>query len=367
MIPPIPGPGIIEKYARSLAPEPALKHDLRKLAATFLDDVSQHAADPDWVAATWGRASVDPDVLESGLGESRVKRLCELGFLSWVHNRDLGPRLLVRIEELLTHDVATLWAAGLASLKDPDAIRKEVQRLLGLTMLVPAGEVALSSALIQAARRDYQILGVVVPHLMLERPTLSELREGTRVDLLVKDSRIRLEFGEGTEEQAIGNIVPWVVLSHLAVQPMAAEGYRLSLNFSIFMHLGVTPHLIINPRPVEPAIASSFHFHDFAGVGLVLCQRSGIVEPLVQAMMAHAHESPEEFISLADEAIKEQDLHLGWRVLSAANALRTSVEEEVANAAAVVESMLGDWWKQFLRSASDQHARSREQAAPAGT
>jgi hypothetical protein len=171
----------------------------------------------------------------------------------------------------------------------------------------------------------------------------------------VKDARIRLEFGEGMDEQAIENIEPWVVLSHIAAYPMAAAGDDLTLNFSIFLCLGVTPHLLLYPRPIEPAIVAGFHFHDFEGVGPVLCLNSGIVEPLVQAMMAHAHHSPQEFVWLAGQAIEGKHLYLGWRVLTVAKALLTTADEEVAQAAATVEEALDGWWKQFVRVSSEAH------------
>ncbi len=362
MIPPIPGPEMVETYGRSLAPEPALKHDLRKLAAAFLADVSQHVDNPDWMAATWGRPSIDPDIIEDVLGDPRVRRLCELGFLSWTDTPGLGPRILIRIEELLTQDVSVMWARGLEPLEDPDAITLEVGKLLKLMMIVPDGEVALASAIIQGSRRNSRILGSAIPYLMEQKPGLSKVKEGARVDLLLKDARIRLNFGNGMEEQAIGNIGPWVVLSHLAILPMAVEGFDVSANLQIFMRLGVAPHLIIIPRPIEPEIAAGFHFHEFEGVGQVLCQNTGIVEPLVQAMIAHAHRSPQEFKLLGEKAIEQKDLHLGWRVLSAAMGLRGSVEEDIANAAEAVESALGDWWKQFLRATAEEHADSRDQS-----
>lgn len=362
MIPPIPGPAQLVDYSRTLVSDPALRYDLHKLAEAFLADASGHAGDRDWTTATWGSPSVDPAILEAGLGETRVKRLCDLGFLSWVDTRSIGPRLLVRIEELLTHDVAAIWAKKLVALvkQATGTFGGEMRRLLDLTLVVPAGEVALASAILQAARHDFKILGTIVPYLVGQKPVRSKIAEGARVDLLLKDVAIQVEFGKGTDEWVVGNIEAWVVLSHLAALPMAVADFDLTLNFSIFTYLGTSPHLLIYPHPVYAKVSNRFHFHDFEGVGSVLCLSSGIVEPLVQSIMIHAHECPKEFMWLAGQAIEKKNLHLGWRVLTVAIALRDSTDEAVAKAAEVVESALRDWWKQFISVAIEQHGHSPE-------
>jgi hypothetical protein len=360
VIPPIPGPEMLPTYSQALAPDAALKYDLQKLAAAFLADADRHAGDPDWMAATWGRPSVDPAILEADLGETRIKRLCDLGFLSWVNTQSLGPRVLVRIEELLTCDVADIWAGRLAELADPDALKKEVRSLLDLTMIVPAGEVALAGAICRAAMKHDHILGTVVPYLMSQEPSISRLKQGARVDLLVKDARIRLKFGEGMDERVVGNMQPWVVLSHIASWPMIAEGRDATLNLPIFARLGASPDLLIYPRPIEPEIAAGFHFHEFPDVGPVLCLNTGIVEPLVQAMLSHAHRFPQEFEWLAAYAMEKKESHLGWRVLTVARAMCTSIHDEVAEAGKAVEATLDDWWKQFIQEAARQHSAPAE-------
>jgi hypothetical protein len=356
MLPPIPGPQTLRAFSRGLVPDAELRFGLQKVAEAFLADAEQHVRDPDWVAATWGRPSVDPAQLEADLGQARIGRLCDLGFLSWVTIPDLGPRLLVRIEELLADSVAEIWAAGLTKTKNETALTAEVERLLRLTFVVPSGEVALALAIFLASRRSDNVLGIVVPFLISRKPTVSKLSAGARVYLLVKDARISLEFGEGTAEKTLGGLDAWVVLSHLASWNMAADGCDATVNFTIFSELGAAPHLIFYPRPIEPNLAPGFHFHDFEGVGSVLCLSTGIVEPLVQAMLGHASEYPQEFVWLAGLAMERRDFHLAWRLLTVARIAQSMVDEDIAAAAQKVEKVLDEWWKEFLAVSVRQHS-----------
>lgn len=358
VLPPIPGPGTLTKFSRGLVEEPEVKHGLRKLAEAFLADVEEHVGDPDWGAATWGRPTIDPERVETVLGQGRVERLRALGYLSWVDTPRLGPRVLVRVEEQLAHSVAEIWAAGLARAKSEAALTAEVERLLRLTMVVPSGEVALALAIFLAVEKsDEAFLGTVVSFLALKKPTVSRLSSGSRACLLVKDARISLEFGEGTDEKVIGDLDAWVVLSHLASMNMVADGCDATVNFSIFLELGAAPHLICYPRPIEPSLAPGFHFHDFEGVGSILCLNTGIVEPLVQAMLSHATQFPDEFVLLAEKAMERRAFHLAWRLLTVASVAETIVDEEVASAAKKVQEVLWEWWKDFLEDYVRRHSQ----------
>ena len=348
MIVPLTGPMSLEACSRAFAAEPRLKFDLQVLARAYLVDVDQHANDPDWLVATWGRPSVDPALLEQICGDARLERLRLQGFLSWVDTKELGPRILVRVEELLGHHVAEEWSAALVKHTDRDTLTGEIDRLLRVSEAIPAGEVVLAAALIRATEKNQAVLSVAIPMLIERKPTTSRLKEGAQVELLLKDARICLHFGEGMDEEVVGNMQPWLVLSHLASLPMAVDGYHATANFSIFLTLGASSHLLYRPPATELARVPGFHVHEIDGVGSVLCLRTGIVEPLLQAMLGHAHSHPDELIQLAQLAMDKKEVHLAWRVLTVALAAESSTDKAVEQAATGVAKVLKDWWGKAL-------------------
>ncbi len=358
MLPPVPGPRLLDTCSKAFLSDTMLKYDLQKLAIAFLMDAAEHITDKDWLTSTWGRASIDPSVLEQLLGRSQIDRLREQGFLSWVDTQGLGPRVLIRIDELLAHHVAEEWSNSLAKLTEKNEIIAELERLIRLSSAVPAGEIPLAAAIFRASQKKASILNVTIPYLMKHKPTTSRLREGARVDLLLKDGPIRLHFGEGMDEEVIGDVQYWLVLSHLASWPMGIQGYQQTVNFSIFAELGAFPHLVYQPKPFELAHVPRLHFHDIDGIGSVPCLHTGIVEPLLQAMLNHAHLYPNEIVSLAQLALDKKEVHLGWRMLTVAITSKTSTDETVQKAAKDVEEVLRDWWGNALKKALEQHGDS---------
>lgn len=355
MIPPFTEPLDLPGYSEIFTPDPSIRFELQKLAAVYLADVDRHGSDPDWMVATWGKPSLDPRDLEIALGQKRVDRLCELGFLSWGDSPELGPRFIVRFEELLLHHVAEEWATTLVKAAGHNALPAEIDRLLELTMRIPGGEIALAAAIIRSSKKSQQILGMAVPMLIEKRPTTSRLKEGAKVEVLLKDCRIRLHFGKGMDEEVVGDIHPWMVLSHLALHPMLADGETFTVNASIFSKLGTWPHLLYCPQPSELARVPGFHFHDIPGIGSLPCLTTGIVEPLMQAMLNHMHAFPHEMEALSKNAMSEKEPHLAWRVLTVAITAETSTDEQVQQAAMAIQAALRPWWGKALTAALKKH------------
>lgn len=352
---PIPDPGSLEEIGRAFADDPEVKVDLRLLARAYLKDVGARASDPDWLVTTWGRPAVDPALLEKELGENRVQRLRNQGFLSWVNAQKGRPQVLIRVEELLAHHVADEWADSLTSAKDADAMGAELDRHLRTASAVPGGEVALAAAITRASQRNRALLGVLIKSLLKREPVVSRLGAGAVIDVLVREGSFRLRFGEGMDEEVFGEVLPWVVLSHLAALPIS-NGEEETVNFAIFAVLGRWPHLLYQPPLVELARVPGFHFHDVPGVGSVPCLNTGIVEPLLQSMVGHAHRFPGEFVKLANLALEKREAHLAWRVLTAAFAARTSVDPAVAAACEGVVDVLKTWWAAGLQAARSEAA-----------
>jgi len=365
MIDPIPGPILLERCSQVLTIDPKLKFDLQKLAKAFILDVVENIGDADWVVATWGLPSIDPDILEKVLSQQQAERLVEAGFLSWIDLPKVGPRLLVRVEELLAHHVAVEWAVTLAKLHNTDAIRQELEHLIRLASVIPAGDIALAAAVFKASLKNPEVLCVAIPYLIEQEPKASRLRQGARIELLLKDQQIRLNFGEGMDEEVIGNMLPWLVLSHLANFPMEFDGRKNTANASIFIELGASPHFLYQSRPTDLADMQGFHFHDIEGIGSFPClAKTGIVEPLLQAMLNHAHRFPDELILLAKYALENKEAHLAWRLLSVAITAEDSTDKDVEKAAKGVKEVLGEWWGAAMKESFTRHRRSDALIAP---
>lgn len=354
VIPPIPDFRMLEKASNLIGADPQLKHDLSKLAATYLADVTENGRDQQRIIETYGAPSIDPDILERSLGEQRIERLCRNGVIHWTDTRTIGPRLVIRFPEQLAHYISVEWAEDLNKQTDADSVHSTLKRILQQSHFVPEGDLCAAAAISRVT--DGNHLSLIVNTLIAAEPEPTFLSEGSTVEILAKDVKgVRIQFGEGMNERLPGDMQPWLILSHLAMTPMeTGDGGKL-VNWSIIATLGNSVDLIFKPAPRDLRDMLGLHTHDIPGVGSVLCVNSGIVEPIMQAMYLCASYRPDELKHLVTYALQEDKRHLAWRLLILCSLLKNDSAPKVSAAARAALQRLDKYWKAFI---SSDHAKS---------
>ena len=355
MLPPIAGPALLSFVRRTYLSDPDIRDDVRRLSSVFLEDVDARSSGLNWIIETWGLSSIEHERAERLLGVERLGRLRRQGYLGLIVTKTLGTRVLVRVEELLLAGIADLWTAKLSELTEENSVRETLSALVSACADIPSGEVALATAIINASAHNSSILSVAIPTLLKMKPTTSRLTEGARLILLSKDYKIPIRFGEGMDEVSTGDLEAWLVLSHLCRVPLEAVDHPLTGNFSLFVQMGSFPYRLFKPPPTELAKVPAFHVHEIPKIGTVLCMHTGVIEPLVQAMLDHAHRFPNELVGLAEYAMENKEAHLAWRVLAVAHMAESAVEDDVKNAAQKARRALYRWWGSALENLATDH------------
>ncbi|MBU6958939.1 type I restriction enzyme HsdR N-terminal domain-containing protein [Pseudomonas sp. CVAP len=348
-VPAIQGFSMLERASRLIGADARLKHDLSKLAIAYLKDISENGSDKDRIVETFGAPSIDPDTLEELLGASRLERLCDQGMIHWVDTQTIGPRLIIRFPELLAHYVSLQWAAELNEQRDSEGVAATLERILQHSDFVPYGDLCAAYAVFRV--EDGNHLTEIIEALEDNEPQATWRQEGAVLEVMTKDIRgIRLHFGEGMNERLLGNLQPWLVLSHLAALPMAMGADEISKNLRIFANLGNYEDLIFKPAPSNLKDMIGLHFHNIQDVGQLLCPSSGIVEPIVQAMYVVASERPKPFEELVLYAVKKKQYFLAWRLRTVVGMLQSSVDPEVSAMAQRMTEALAEFWKDLIFS-----------------
>lgn len=351
-VPAIQGFRMLERASRLIGADARLKHDLSKLAIAYLKDISENSSDRDHVVEIFGAPSIDPDILEELLGETRVARLCNQGMIHWVDTRTIGPRLIIRFPELLAHYVSLQWAAELNKQRDSEGVASTLERILQLSDLVPYGDLCAAYAVFRV--EDGNHLTQIIDALEDYEPQAIWLKDGAVLEVMAKDIKgTRLHFGEGMNERLPGNVQPWIVLSHLAVVPIAVGEDEISKNLKIFANLGNHEDLIFKPAPSNLKDILCLDYHDIPEVGALLCPSSGIVEPIVQAMYIVASERPKPFEQLVLYALEENQHFLAWRLRTVVGMLQSSVDPEVRDMAERMTKELDEFWKVLIASCEE--------------
>lgn len=341
-IPPIPVYRAFEQASLRFTVDPQLKHDLSRLAAAYVEDVRVNGNNPDRISETYGTPSIDPDLLETSLGETRIGRLCDQGFIHWIDTRTLGPRLVVRLPEVLAHHISLLLTQEL-SRATAESVADTLAEVVNLSSYLPYGDLCVAAAI--ARVKEPARIEAVIDYLLKREPQESHLGEGTVIEVLTTDGEpVRLHFGEGMNETMMDDLQPWLVLSHLAAGFFTGSELEPSHNMSILAGIGDFSGQLYAPPPTTLSEMPGFHFHEVHGLGKVPCRRAGIFEPVLQALYLHAFRRPGEFDRLVDYAIKEKKPFLAWRLWTVAALLTTSAAPSVSTAALRANVALGNWW-----------------------
>lgn len=350
---PLTDPRRLRLASKTWAQLPEVANDLRRLAEAYFADADEQADNPAWLTRTYGMPSVDFGEAERLLGEGRLQRLSDQGFISLLDDPVLGARALVRVEEVFAFAIGTVLARTAA--KERLAAEAFANRVTKHVSALPAGAATGALSILLRGQDDEQFLVAVLRCLVDDHPTVEIAGEGRRLALLTSDGPINLVFGEGMREQLVGNLIPWIVLSFLLGEELGAAEGGLSRNLGLFIQVGRAPLFLQHVEPAKLEHVRPYPLHTIEGLGDVLCTHAGLVEPITQAMVAHAHRAHTEFGLLAKYAVEHDEFFLASRVHTAARLVSSAADEEVAATAAQVEARVTDYLNLHFRE-GDIHA-----------
>ena len=168
-----------------------------------------------------------------------------------------------------------------------------------------------------------------------DKPRMTKLGEGASV--LIQRPGGAVEEAVIPGGPALGNLLPYLILSQITAQPMAAENDG-DVNLGITVEVGSCPHILLraDPRLQE---ALGIETHDLPGEISVVCPGSGVIEPLTNSIIMFLRDprlrlnAPEFMEQMAKHAADGSNLPLGFRLWTAFGVLGTSTDEVVGAAA----------------------------------
>lgn len=301
----------------------------------------------------YGLGTLSLQAAEAPLGDARIKRLIESGLVSYLSTPDGDRFLYPRVPEILAK------AAAIAIARDAVAAKSEsLEELASLyeTFIsrcdgLPLPDVVGASALQEIFGRNRPLLGRLVKMLWDDKPKLTTLGEGASV--LIQRSGGAVEEAVIPGGPALGNLLPYLILSQIAAQPMAAENDG-DVNVGITVEVGSCPYILLraDPRLQE---ALGIETHDHPGGISVVCPGVGVIESLTNSVIMFLRNphlrlnAPEFMEQMATHAVDGANLPLGFRLWTAFGVLGTSTDEIVGTAARHVRTnILGPLMKQAL-------------------
>jgi hypothetical protein len=338
---------LLEGARRSLFPDPEMVVDMERVATALIDVKEPSSLEGLVARQQLGRSVVPMDAAETALGTERMERLRKHGFLRMVESRE-GVILQSTAPELVAAAAPKVIARRIEAQTNAE---ERYRTLIEGSERLPLSDVVGAMVLADLARNRIDLVQSLAEKLLNDGPTQSQIAPGSQVAVIASDVTFNVSFPDGFDEPTLGNLLPWLILSHFASLPIETSTEFPSIGGTILSIVGACPYLLRRHDTVPLDEMPSFHFHAVPGNGDVPCPENGIVEPITQSMLLHFWRAPNEMRELAAFATgKDGSIHLAWRLLTAALQMESATNPATAAAAADVETICKDYWKKTFQT-----------------
>lgn len=267
-----------------------------------------------------------------------IGRMIDGGLVKLGSDASDEPVIVPHLPELLASEIAVLLSRRLGdqlSSADADA---SAEWLIAQCAGLPLGDVIGAQALLDCAVTTGNVPLSLIQHMLDDRPRAKKIRPGTRVAMHHPDTGlVDLTFrkdgtilasarhrqtiitpDEGDEfgPEMFGNTESWMILAHVAGQPIVAESsdgtVRGRLDPALLIEIGTCSFVL--RRPVADHEMNAVLTHRIDGHGSIVCHKAGIVEPITLSMLEFLDREHERAVEWIDEAVARESLPLLARI-----------------------------------------------------
>ncbi|PZR12973.1 MAG: hypothetical protein DI532_12470 [Azospirillum brasilense] len=301
-LPPVAGPEFLQQVRSRFNPDSEPFCTYRELAEAFLEDAGERQGIPELVLEGLHAFVVRQSAVRRHVGEDRVRGLVDAGLIKGSRSCSGHNVFVVRLPELLAVELAELFSRELECRDEDPAAAAEW--LAGAASNMLLGDVIAAEALVLGISRGSVSHGILTE--LLDRPprpesllpgsiSLLEAPDGTQIRMShLQDgglhlssealgAGIRVDPEEASDLVMIGDLHPWLILSHLARRRMEVmiSGTMQRLDPGLLCELGSCP-LPLHRTDTHLPLPT----HDIGRDISLVCHRAGIVEPITWSMLA---------------------------------------------------------------------------------
>jgi len=202
------------------------------------------------------------------------------------------------------------------------------------------GDIVATGVLLKIAERGHiDLFSNLVLYMLSLKPKKEKITDGMKATMLIDGkTQVNIEFkGDGFQDGFIGNFFPHLALSQLAGNPFVIENSDEKNEY--YFHLKLI--LELAKSPISMVRISNFTFsnippieiHEIDGIGTIICDRNGIIEPLVQSIQKCFYIIPEQIEELYEYAFDNNLFPVIWRIYLAIKEEVNTVDENISSRA----------------------------------
>lgn len=324
-----------EIYAKSI-------HSKYKILATcFLLDDELRKKFPELKIASSTVGALSENIIKEKF-PSEFDGILNFGLTVSKEYSPLVPMLIPKIPELLAFYAVDIIVDEIKEMIDQPANNFEdiLAFFIKKTKSLPYSDLVGTGVLGKISAIDGVLFSKIISSFLEDKPEEDDLSSGAQVMLFdEKNGPLTIKIPGNTEETGeIFDPFAYAVLSQLAGYPMEVttdleNNQATEFNTYLIEKIGSWNGFI--PRYDHHSFSNlqGFHVHTIEGIGDIICETTGIIEPIVQSIQKYFLKVPHSLENLIERAFEEKNIHLLWRCYLALSEVSTIVDEELAGLA----------------------------------
>lgn len=339
-----------EIYAKSV-------HSKSKILATgFLLDDDLRKQFPELKIASSTVGALSENIIKEKF-PSEFDGILNSGLTVLKEYSSLVPMLIPKIPELLAFYAVDIIVEEIKVMIDQPANKFEniLAFFVKKAKSLPYSDLVGTGVLRKLSVIDGVLFSKIIGSFLVDKPEEDNLSAGAQVMLFdEKIGPVTIKIPENTEE--VGEIFDpfaYAVLSQLAGYPMkvtteSEDDQGSEFNTYLIEKIGSWNGFI--PRYDHNSFSNlqGFHVHIIEGVGDIICETTGIIEPIVQSIQKYFIKMPHALDNLIEKGFEENNFHLLWRCYLALLGVSTIVDEELSELANKFITRFEQNYNQFI-------------------
>lgn len=316
-------------------------HELYKaIAVCFLAEHNIRKQNAELAIAASGRGAIRLSTFQK-FSPGRVRMLVRSSLVVLRTFRNAVTVIFPRIPELLAkYSISSLTLEILKDAQSNKPIAEICNAFIDRVTPLPYCDIVGAGVLMELAERQHvDLFSDLVTRLMDMPPRNEPIKKGTQTLMYLEDAgHINMNFeSDGEEGGLISDFLPYTILSQLARYPLKLvdnkANYEYAFHLTLLHTVGATPNFIRRTDARSINNVASHKSYDWNGIGQFTCGDEGIIEPIVQSMVQCYVEIPDAMDRLIEQAFRDNNFILLWRLQLAIRTLINVVDEANARRA----------------------------------
>lgn len=326
----------------------------KKIAYCFHNEAKLRSVNPEFNIAASGTGVISLVSFKKYFPE-HVDELLKSSLVVLKEIKDDIVTIFPKIPELVAYHSIEIINLATQKFAENKSISKVSKYFISAITPVPFCDVVGAAILLEIGTpKNVDLFSKLVIDLLKTPPRIEKIKAGTKTLMYLEGvGNVQLNFNDDDEESSfVSDFLPFAVLSQLAHFPLKMIGNKKYSEYAFHLHL--LHELASNPNTIRRADARSMenmkplHVHDLKGVGTIISNTDGIIEPVVEAIQRCFHDIPEEIERLYEKGIADNNFPLVWRIFLALEPMTSIVDEDLARRAKRIMNEFQTYFNYFM-------------------